>query len=244
LPIFNLNNHPDAEGLFPLPSQDEKHILKSLRLKAGDSLLVRLPDGQQANAKLIAHEGTLVGKIIEILKAPSKKKLPLWLGVGLTKLSRFEWLIEKITELGVERLSPLILLGGRYAGRKELSGNKIERWKKIAAEALKQSEGLETPIIDTPQSLKSWLTETQKMSGPKLLFQARNIAGTHPEKFFTSNTVHFFLLGPEGGFQTQELNMALQFGFSPVTLGDKILKTETAAIYAACLLDSFLGKSK
>lgn len=236
--------HPDAEGLFPLPSQDEKHILKVLRLKSGDTLLVRLPDGRQANAKLIVHEGSIKGKIIEVLHASSKKKLPLWLGVGLTKLNRFEWLIEKITELGVERLSPLILLGGRYSGRKEFSGNKIDRWKKIAAEALKQSEGLAPLMIDSPQSLESWLSVTKKDSGPKLIFQARNRAETPPEELFSPNILHCFLLGPEGGFQPQESKLALQYGFSPVTLGDKILKTETAAIYATCLLDSFLRKSK
>lgn len=239
MPVFPVRHAPDAEGRFEIAPEDLRHLSRVLRLKPGDRFEVCLPDGSRAEARLEGEGRRRVGRILQRLASLPETRLPLWIGIGLIRFSRLEWLVEKATELGVERLSPLLLSRGRFGKSDEISDNKISRLEKIAQETLKQCERITSPRIDPPMDLKSFL----KLSGEepacrKLLLEERSRAAPLREVLGAAQT-WAILGGPEGGLSPEEKSQACDAAFTPVSLGATVLRSETAALYAAAALDFF-----
>jgi len=240
MPVIPLKTPPDSTGVFRLSEDDFQHLSRSLRLKPGDSFQVFLPDGHRAQATLLPEPEGRSGKIEKVLTEIAPKNLPLWLGVGMVRWSFLEWLVEKATELGVERISPLYLEFGKFAPEQGVSQQKMARLNKIAEETLKQCERILGPRIDSPQSLGSWLRETEKIKKNKFLFDETVVQPRMDVGLFHKTPPYVFLIGPEGGFAPKERELALAQGYQSVSLGAKKLRTETAALYATSLLDSYL----
>lgn len=240
MPVFPLKQYPDPAGFFPLESTIEHHLRHVLRKGKGDPFQIALPDGKRCTALLQKKEGRWVGKIIKKGDLPPIPMLPLWIGIGMIRWSRLEWFIEKATEFGVSRISLLIMRKGRYSPHRPLSEKKVERLQKIAQETLKQCQRSRAPQIDPPQALSDWIPSIQNHEGTKLLFLEGEASPLLQNKHFSLGEHHLFLIGPEGGFEDQEIFLAEENGFTPVSLGPKILKTETAALYGISCLDAFL----
>lgn len=239
MPVFPVRQAPDAEGRFEIAPEDLRHLSRVLRLKPGDRFEVSLPDGGRAEACLEGEGRRRVGRILQRLASQPETRLPLWIGLGLIRFSRLEWLVEKATELGVERLSPLLLSRGRFKKSDEISENKINRLEKIAQETLKQCERIASIRIDPPMDLRSFL----KLSGEdaarrKLLLEERSRALPLREAIGDAGA-WAILVGPEGGLSPEEKSLARGAGFTPVSLGATVLRSETAALYAAAALDMF-----
>ncbi len=239
MPVFSVRQAPDAEGRFEIAPEDLRHLSRVLRLKPGDRFEVSLPDGSRAEARLEGEGRRRVGRVLQHLASFPETRLPLWIGIGLIRFSRLEWLVEKATELGVERLSPLLLSRGRFGKSDEISDNKISRLEKIAQETLKQCERITSPRIDPPMDLESFL----KLSGKdadrcKLLLEERSRAVRLRAGIGDAGR-WAILVGPEGGLSSEEKSRAYAAGFAPVTLGTTVLRSETAALYAAAALDFF-----
>lgn len=237
MPVFPLRQPPDAEGRFEIAPEDLRHLSRVLRLKTGDRFEVSLPDGGRAEARLEGEGRRRVGRLLQRLASQPEKRLPLWIGLGLIRFSRLEWLVEKATEIGVERLSPLLLTRGRFGKSEDISENKIKRLEKIAQETLKQCERIASPRIDPPMDLKSFL----KISGEdparrKFLLEERS-RSIPLRKAVGDARAWVILVGPEGGLSPEEKSRACDVGFLPVSLGPTVLRSETAAFYAAAALD-------
>lgn len=241
MPTFPLKTFPDANGFFSFEDSMLRHLLQVLRKKEGESFAIVLPDGNRGLAKLKKIEGQWLGQMMDQQIKPPLPMLPLWLGIGMIRWSRLEWLVEKATELGVQRISPLIMQQGRYPPSASLSEQKITRLHKIAQETLKQCERAQAPSIDSPQAFSQWIAETKDHPGPKLLFSEKEAPRLNSAQHFSQDQPHLFVIGPEGGFNSDELNLAQEEGFSLISLGPKILKTETAALYGICCLDTYLS---
>lgn len=210
-----------------LPESDSQHCVRVLRMKEGDTLEVIDGKGHRYTCRLIeAHAKRAHVEIIEKQDVPLSWQNNITIAVAPTKhLDRMEWMVEKLTEIGVNRIIPLLC---RYSERKEL---KIERLEKIAISAMKQSLKTVLPIIDVMTPIKDVIT--------KQMYDQRFIAycdTSIPRKLlsaeYRANKDTLILIGPEGDFSTEEINMALNSGYNPISLGDNRLRTETAAVVA------------
>lgn len=233
--LFYLPLLSDAAQQVTFDREESRHIVRVLRKQAGDllhatngrgtifTLEIVLPSDSKCTAKLVSEE-----------RQP-KRPYRLHLAVAPTKMNdRYEWFLEKATEIGVDEITPVIC---DHSERKVL---KTERMEKIIQSAVKQSLQAYMPILNEPVTLKQWLKDHH--NGSKLIAHC-----AEGEKISLKNTVVpssnvTILIGPEGDFSHAEIALARESGFIPVTLGDTRLRTETAAI-AACHSIAFINES-
>lgn len=219
---------PDIEINPILPESDSQHCVRVLRMKSGDMIEVIDGKGYRYECQILeAHQKRTSVKIINKRHIPLSWNNNITIAVAPTKhLDRMEWLVEKMTEVGVNSIIPLLC---RHSERKEI---KTERLEKIAISAMKQSLKTVLPIIRPMTPIKKVICESEAQqkfiaycdpSIPRLLFCKEYIA----------NKDTIILIGPEGDFSQEEIGFALDNGFKPISLGDNRLRTETAAL-AAC----------
>ena len=206
--------------------EESKHIVKVLRKKEGDSLHLTNGKGWIFETEItLADQNNCSAKIIS-----SEKELPppyyLHLAVAPTKMNdRYEWFLEKATEIGIQEITPVIC---DHSERKVV---KIERFQRVIQSALKQSLHSRIPVLNEPVNLSEFLQ--QEISGEKFIAHCEE---DKPRKLLSgsvkkgiSTTV---LIGPEGDFSSEEIKKATAAGWQPVSLGNSRLRTETAAIVA------------
>jgi 16S rRNA (uracil1498-N3)-methyltransferase len=177
----------------------------------------------------------------------SDAALPLHLLLAVFKFDHMEWAIEKATELGVARITPI--LARRTEKHLSQAANKrAERWRRIALEASKQSRRTTIPEIADPIQLKPALEreEEQEQSPTRILLseteQATTITAALAAALATSQTTDIALaIGPEGGWTPEEMTLFTTHNWQPVTLGPRILRAETAAIAAIAIASTHLA---
>ena len=219
---------PDITSTFTLPEGESHHCVKVLRSQPGDEIEVIDGKGYRHRCLLIeAHAKHAVVEIVESIALPLSWRYNLTVGVAPTKhLDRMEWLTEKLVEVGVNRIIPLL---GDRSERKEL---KVERIEKIAVSAMKQSLKAVMPKIDEMTSIGKVIEQTA--SPQRYICYCDDSVERHELcKMLSPGLDTTILIGPEGDFSPREVQLALQHNFTPVTLGDNRLRTETAALYAA-----------
>lgn len=218
---------PDIETTHLLPESDSQHAIRVLRKSAGDVVEVVDGKGCRYRCRIVDPHPKHAG--IEIIERKAVK--PAWnnhitIAVAPTKhLDRMEWLVEKLTEIGVNRITPLRC---RHSERKELKRNRLE---KIAVSAMKQSLKATLPIVDEMTDFKHFVTSDippQRFIAycDDYIERKALVDEYHPDE----DTA--ILIGPEGDFSPEEVSLAFDNGFRPVTLGNNRLRTETAALVA------------
>lgn len=207
-----------------LSEEDSGHAVRVLRHVEGDEITVVDGQGTFYRCAITAAHPKHCG--LQILSTEEEKHWPygVELAVAPTKnLDRMEWWLEKATEMGLDRFIPLKC---RFSERKEL---KTERMRKIAISAMKQSLKATLPVIEEMTDIKRFLQEPfdgQKFIAHCMDDQPRKLL-SHEVKPGTAVRV---LIGPEGDFSPEEVQLALSNGYVPVSLGDQRLRTETAAL--------------
>lgn len=219
---------PDIEKTKMLPECDSQHCVRVLRMKTGDNIDVIDGKGYRYECKIVeAHQKRTSIEIINKVSIPLSWDNNITIAVAPTKhIDRMEWFVEKSTEIGVNRIIPLLC---HHSERKEI---KVERLEKIAISAMKQSLKAVLPIIYPMTTVKKIITESN--TAQKFIAYCDE---SIPRKLFCNeykpNEDCIILIGPEGDFSKEEITLALDNGFIPISLGDNRLRTETAAI-AAC----------
>ena len=212
--------------------EESRHIVKVLRKKEGDRLQITNGQGFFFTAEIsqadIKH---CVSTIVTIEEAP-KPAYHLHLAVAPTKMNdRYEWFLEKATEIGISEITPIIC---EHSERKVI---KQERYEKVLQSAMKQSLQAYLPKLNPAISFSEFMQ--QDFEGQKFIAHCLSAEQVDKETDRKSlgdtlvkgeNTI--ILIGPEGDFSVKEIETALQQNFIPVTLGDTRLRTETAAIVA------------
>lgn len=221
---------PDIADTGVLPESDSQHAVRVLRLKEGDELFVVDGKGHRYRCRLVEpHPKHALVAIEETFDAPLPWSFNLTVAVAPTKNNdRMEWLTEKLTEIGFNRLTPLLC---RHSERKDI---KTARLEKIAVAAMKQSLKTALPQIDRITPFAEFVAEVKDTDSQ--LFIAYCDPSTPRRQLFKEiipGRDAVILIGPEGDFSPEEIKLALDAGFIPVTLGDNRLRTETAALYAA-----------
>jgi len=219
-----------------LHGDDARHLARVLRAEPGQQY--EISDGTAAYlAEITAIQKDRVSfRILEPIAAPPDP-VHLTLIAALIKFDRFEWLIEKATELGAAAILP-VNAARSDKGLLEAARKRVERWRRIAFESSQQSRRLRPPDIADPQPLAAALASPaglryfldEQPGAPPLL-----AAIPPPAERHNSDTVAL-LIGPEGGWTDAERALAIAAGWTPVSLGPLILRAETAAISAAAML--------
>ena len=216
---------PHIQGdTLELEEKESMHAVRVLRLKAGDPVIV--VDGRGKWCEAIIREEHPKRCLVQI-KSKTERYQPLSYGLHMAvaptkNLDRFEWFLEKATEVGISEISPLI------CERSERRKLKTERLERILVSAMKQSMKAYKPRLNPPVSLDDFLQADREGS--------LGIAHCYPlERKGIRDLPHTgnytFVVGPEGDFTEEEVSLALDAGFTPVHLGASRLRTETAALY-------------
>lgn len=213
-----------SQGMVQLPDDEAHHLRNVLRLDTGARLL--LTNGMGLRCEAIVSE---VRKNAVFLTTGECSTMPrpragIHIAVAPTKnADRFEWMVEKATEVGVSSITPLI------CQRSERKTVNMERLNKLMVSAARQSERYWFPVINAPVDSRSFFCSG--LTGDKFIAHCSDGVKTSPFQLTSSGDCHV-LIGPEGDFTTEEISDAVVNGFSPVSLGDFRLRTETAALFA------------
>ena len=217
---------PDILSDQTLPQEESAHCIRVLRKKEGDTIYIADGKGHFFDAEIIeAHQKHCVVNIINTIDEPKPWSNNLHIAFAPTKnMDRVEWFAEKATEIGIDRFSPLLC---RYSERKEI---KLPRIEKILISAMKQSQKSFVPQLDEMTALADFIRKP--FDGQKF------IAHCYPQEkkllkdAYTHGGNVLILIGPEGDFSEKEVQLALDNGFEPISLGNSRLRTETAALVA------------
>jgi len=221
---------PELESTtIQLPEDESKHAIKALRLKIGDYVLLTNGKGTLAQAQIIDnHIKNTVLQIEEVEEVPpSENRLHIALSI-LQHADRFEWFVEKAVELGIAEITPLI------CARTEKKHINIDRIKKIAISAMKQSRQAYLPKINEAEMFTYFIQNCGSTNKAIAMCEGNRIALS--QWMHTINKNEFtVVIGPEGDFTEHEANYAIKQGFTPILLGNSILRSETAAMYVAAV---------
>ena len=213
-------------------SEDEsKHAVRVLRLKEGDPFQV------------INGAGTLIDCVIKnanpnkcqfevtTIKQFDRRPYYIHLAIAPTKImDRMEWLVEKCTEIGIDEIS---FFYSKFSERKTL---KLDRLIKKSISALKQSKNYFLPILNPIVSFNS-LLEKNNGDYDRFIAFLSNKKQNHLSHMAVKGHTYGVLIGPEGDFSTEEIDLAIHLGFKPISLGEATLRTETAGVYACTALN-------
>lgn len=225
--------------LCDLRAEDQSYIKSVLRLKKNDHLVVFDGQGHEYRAMIRQFEGSRT--IVEILKKyhPQDKPVRITLLQALPKAGKMDFIIQKATELGVDRIVPFQSARSVSRPTDDKKSQKASRWQKIAVEAARQCGRADVPVISPCVDFQEmiggadgkgfkiifWEEETQ--SGLKAVLRQK-----HPE----SIKELLIIVGPEGGFLKEEVDQARKAGFEAVSLGKQILRVETAVLAILAIL--------
>lgn len=210
---------------FTFPTDESKHIVKVLRKKTGDTLQITNGQGDMFQAEILFPDHKkCTAKIIE-KQHYAPKAYKLHMVVAPTKLNdRFEWFLEKATEIGVDEITPIIC---DHSERKTI---KKDRMEKVIQSAMKQSLQAYIPTLNEAITFKEFMSNS--MDGDLFIAHCEEHGKTELNVRARPKTQTTILIGPGGDFSSHEIEMALESGFLPVALGQTRLRTETAAIVA------------
>ena len=220
---------------FSFDKEESKHIIKVLRKKDSDILFVTNGLGFLFKTQItLASDSKCTVKIVSTEKSESSK-YKLHLAVAPTKMNdRYEWFLEKATEIGITEITPVIC---DHSERKFV---KTDRFDKIILSAMKQSNQCYLPILNEPVLLKDFIQQTNE--GLKLIAHCEKTGKKSLKSVLKPHTDVTILIGPEGDFSEKEIKLAIENNYVPVALGETRLRTETAAI-VACHSVSFINEN-
>jgi 16S rRNA (uracil1498-N3)-methyltransferase len=218
----NINETTDS---FTFDKEESKHIIKVLRKKDGDILFVTNGLGYLFKTEIVVGSDSKCTVKIISFELTSAPKYHLHLAVAPTKMNdRYEWFLEKATEIGISEITPIIC---DHSERKIV---KTDRFDKILQSSMKQSLNFYLPKLNDPISFKDFIK--QKNEGLLLIAHCEETDKKSLKSVVKPDENVTILIGPEGDFSNKEISFAIENNYIPVTLGSSRLRTETAAIVA------------
>jgi 16S rRNA (uracil1498-N3)-methyltransferase len=227
LPIFYIEE-PVSSDFITLSEETSKHVVQVLRMQHGEKIRLTDGAGTLSKAEIVeAHKKKATVRVIE--KTFSKQKeSKISIAISLLKnSSRFEWFLEKATEIGVTEIYPLL------CQRTEKQHFRYERMKQILVSAMMQSKQTWLPTLHEPTAINKVIAGSTYTT--KLIAHCED-ESKNPITNFSKQSSAQILIGPEGDFTKEEIEAALSHNFLPVALGENRLRTETAGVVAATFL--------
>lgn len=217
------------------------HILRVRRMVPGDSLVLVDGTGCIATGKIISSARERVAIDLESIKTGLSDLLPINLFIAVPKSEAMEWLIQKATEMGIQKIQPVLTTRSVIRPDDRRIDKFVTRWHKKALQALKQCRGIKAPDIGPVTRLEDALMRLDRTGAKLILCESgtRLPLLTAWEKQGAKLPVEV-IIGPEGGFTKAELALCQGKGLVPAWLGERIQRAETAAVNAAAALSAFL----
>ncbi|MBV6417818.1 MAG: Ribosomal RNA small subunit methyltransferase E [Steroidobacteraceae bacterium] len=216
------------------------HVLRVLRLRAGDALTLFDGRGGEYPARIVRAGKQGVAVVTEDrIDIERESPLSITLLQGLVRGEKMDWIVQKATELGIARIIPVAT--ARSVMRiepGERGGRKVAHWHAVAAAACEQCGRNRLPAIDAPMDLPAALAVAETSADVRLLLSPQG-EGSLATAASAANVA--LLIGPEGGFEEPEVAAAVRHGFRTVQFGPRVLRTETAAIAALTALQVLAG---
>lgn len=223
--LFYSPDIPEDSNTFSFSREESKHIVKVLRKSVGDTLYITNGNGILLTAEIEFISNNKCNAKIVSKEKQEKRNYNIHLAVAPTKMNdRYEWFLEKATEIGIDTVTPTIC---DHSERKVI---KKERFERILQSAMKQSLNCYLPKLNDAISFKDFIN--QKIEGQLFIAHCEDTDRKSLKNELKAKTDVTILIGPEGDFSVKEIEMALKHNFIPVTLGTTRLRTETAAIVA------------
>ncbi|MCA6060577.1 16S rRNA (uracil(1498)-N(3))-methyltransferase [Thalassolituus sp. ST750PaO-4] len=211
-----------------LDDQAFAHLIRVLRMNDGDPVRLFNGDGHEYAGQLCDVQKKSASVLVgDILRSEADTPLKLQLGQVVSKGDRMDFTIQKATELGISDITPLWSERCEVRLKGERLDKKMEHWQKVAISACEQSGRNRIPTIHQPQYFADWAKNNN--ADVRLLLHPHR---QKPLRDYPQPASVALLVGPEGGFSEQEVEMAMSSGFAGLTLGPRILRTETAALAA------------
>ncbi len=218
---------PDAQiGMISFPEEESKHIVKVLRMKEGDRFCVTDGNGSLYDAELVdAHPKRAMADLSNQRNGYDIRNFKVSIAIAPTKLNeRTEWFLEKATEIGVDEVK----LFSSYHSERRVAN--VERFKKIVVSAMKQSVKSKMPLVEEMVPFDKLVK--QNYDGQKFIAWIDDGVKEQLCDLYQKGENALVLIGPEGDFSKEEVALAKENGFVPVSLGEARLRTETAAVVA------------
>jgi 16S rRNA (uracil1498-N3)-methyltransferase len=222
-----------------LPATGAYHVARVLRLREGAPLSVFDGAGIEFRAEILRVDGDAVTvRLGEQAAATGESPLKITLVQGVSRSERMDWTLQKATELGVTAIAPVLTARSVVRLDEHQAQRKQAHWHGIVISACEQSGRARVPAVSAPVSLRDYCANVRK-EGLRLVLSPSapgSLAGLNS----MPNKVEL-LIGPEGGLDDDELEIARKAGFVPVRLGPRVLRTETAAVVALSVLQALWG---
>ncbi len=223
-----------------LPPEAAHHAHRVLRLRVHDPVQLFDGEGNAVDATISEINGkrVVLGKLKPCASEP-QTSLRITLAQAMCSSEKMDWVVQKATELGAAEIQPV----QTRRSVAKLSGERIERrtehWRVVAIAACEQCGRNVLPQIHAPQEFSAWLAEMRGTPDTKFILQPEGSTALHKQRQPQGKVI--LLIGPEGGFSTDEAQLARQAGFIPIRLGARVLRTETAAIAGIAALQTLWG---
>ncbi len=227
-------------GELLLEGDRARYLGRVLRLAVGDEISVFNGEGGEWSATLSAMtKSTATLQLGEGYEAGSESPLKIHLVQGISRGERMDFVVQKATELGVKRITPVLTDCGVVKLDAARAEKRRAHWQSVAASACEQSGRTRLPLIDAPVSIKDWFGDKPAQVDAELILTPG--ATTSLAAVAAPETKVCVLIGPEGGFSRTECEDAALAGFTAVSLGPRVLRTETAAVAALTVMQSQWG---
>lgn len=218
---------PDISGkIYTLNEDESKHCVRVLRLEQGEE--ITLVDGRGGFFTAEITDPNPKRCAVKVIKSELNfglRNFQVNVAIAPTKnIERIEWFLEKATEIGIKRVTPLLC---RYSERKEIKADRLE---KVMVSAMKQSLKAYLPQLDPMTKFDDFIS--QPFVGQKFIAHCDEQHRDLLKKMVIPNQNYLILIGPEGDFSSEEIELAIKAGFHPVSLGNSRLRTETAGVVA------------
>jgi 16S rRNA (uracil1498-N3)-methyltransferase len=234
LPFFYISSYDPAKAEIALDEDNSRHIVQVLRMKAGEPL--QLTDGRGALLRGVIAEAHKKKCVVQVQHAGRQPGPPGKIAIAISLLknaNRFEWFLEKATEIGVGTIIPLL------CERTEKQHFRQDRMQNILVSAMLQSQQCWLPELQSPavfSLVAGKAVEGRRFIAHCLEEEKISLAEAQAQTGMAGADGTIILIGPEGDFSPKEIELALQNKFLPVTLGATRLRSETAGMVAAALL--------
>jgi len=250
MPVYFICSEQITDKRIEVDNSLAHHLRNVLRLREGETLTLVDELPRRYLCRVISSSSSRFVLTIEKEEARPLENHPfIRLGIGLLKGEKMDWVVQKATELGVARMTPLVTQRVIARPRPERANHQQRRWEKIAMEAAQQSGRWEIPGIDLPIGLSDFMMEPADdhlkfmyMQEASQKEDIRELLGSRPGDLLPLQAT--LLIGPEGGWAQSEQDEGVQQGFTPLSLGPMTLRAETAVLAALSIFQYEFQKIK
>lgn len=232
-------------GVVEFPPECARQMAQVLRLTPGCKVIALDGSGREAVVEITRLSAQqAAGTVLGWQTNQREPALHLTLGLALTQREKFEWTLQKVTEVGVSKIVPLVTRRSLVQQPSPVL-EKYPRWQRILREAAEQSGRGKVPVLDEPKVLPDFILQSGEYDFALMAWEGETRRSLYQTILSSACQQRAALLiGPEGGWEPEEVQQAEQAGWLPVSLGCRILRTETAAIVAAALLITLCEESR